>query len=187
MKPDPISEVIERFSNTVGKYGGAAVLTILIGVMTYEVIARHLFNSPTRWALEYSAFLQVILVAVTASYILNEDGHVHIDLLTEMMPKVWQHRLHAVGAALGALFCVFLAAQMWTAAAWAWKVNTASDTMGVPIAPIQFVLFGGLALLAVQFAVRCIKFSRLAAAARSGHVRDDESPTRTAQGAPFDG
>lgn len=187
MTLDSLLGSVERVSNAIGRYGGAGLLILLIGVMAYEVGARHLFGAPTRWALEYSTFIQVMLVAVTGAYILNEDGHVHIGLFTEMMPVVWQHRLHAFGSVLGALFCALLATQMWFAAAWAWKVKTASDTMGVPIAPVQFVLFAGLALLALQFLARSIRYARRARAASRGLDQYAEQTSARGHGVNIDG
>lgn len=154
--------VIEKTSGAVGKYGGRTVLVLIILIMVYEVIARYVFNKPTMWALEFAVYAQVLLVALSVAYVLREEGHVCIGLVIEQFSEKKRHWLMCVNSIIGALFCAVLSVQMWNTARWSLKVSTASETMGVPLAPIQFILLGGLILLSLQFLARSYKYGRKA-------------------------
>jgi TRAP-type C4-dicarboxylate transport system permease small subunit len=155
------SGVINKVSKALGKTAGYSTLMLIMGVMFYEVIARYVFNSPTRFALEFAIYFQILLTASAAPYILQLEGHVSIGLVTERMSAKTRNWFLSITSIVGALYCGFLSVQMWKTAAWTLRVGTASETMGVPLAPLQFALFGGLVLLSLQFVARSYKYYQL--------------------------
>lgn len=156
-----IIEGIDKVSELTGKIGGYTTLILIIAIMFYEVIARYVFNSPTTFALEFSIFFQILLVATTAPYILKKEGHVSIGLLMERFSENTRNWLLCITSIIGSLYCAFLSVEMWKTASWSLKVKTASETVGVPLAPIQFALFAGLVLLSLQFISRSLKYYKL--------------------------
>lgn len=157
-----VSRAIDKTSGAVGKYGGRAMLVLIILIMVYEVIARYLFNHPTMWALEFAIYAQVLLVALSAAHVLREEGHVSIGLVIEQFSERKRHWFMCVNSIIGALYCVVLSVQMWNTARWSFEVKTASETMGVPLAPMQFILLGGFVLLSMQFLARSYAYARKA-------------------------
>jgi C4-dicarboxylate transporter, DctQ subunit len=153
---------IDRTSGFVGRYGGRGLLVTIVFIMVYEVIARYVFNRPTDWALEFAIYGQVLLVALSAAYVLREEGHVSIGLVIEQFSESKQHWFICANSLIGALYCVVLSIQVWNTARWSYQVKTASDTVGVPLAPLQFILFGGLVLLSLQFLSRSYAYGRKA-------------------------
>ena len=158
---------IETTSGAVGKYGGRAMLVLIILIMLYEVIARYVFNQPTMWALEFAIYAQVLLVALSAAYVLREDGHVSMGLVIEQFSDRKRHWFLCVSSILGALYCAVLSIQMWNTARWSIEVKTASETMGVPLAPLQFILLGGFVLLSLQFLSRSYAYGKKARESKS--------------------
>lgn len=72
---------IDRLSDLCGKL--AAVMFFVIGGMiTYEVIARYVFVSPTIWAEELSRFIQIWATYLAAAYVLRHRHLITIDLMT---------------------------------------------------------------------------------------------------------
>ena len=60
----------------------------LIGALCYEVIARYVFNAPTKWAYDITYMLYGTLFMMGAAYTLLVDGHVRVDALrTGLSPK----------------------------------------------------------------------------------------------------
>ena len=153
---------IGKTSGAVGTYGGRTVLVLIVLIMVYEVVARYVFNRPTMWALEFAVYAQVLLVALSAAYVLREEGHVCIGLVIEQLSERTRNWLVCANSIIGALYCIVLSIQMWNTARWSFTVSTASETMGVPLAPIQFILLGGLALLSLQFLARSAAYGKKA-------------------------
>lgn len=157
-----IIRIIGATSGLLGKYGGRSMLVLIILIMVYEVVARYVFGRPTMWALEYSIYSQVLLVALSAAYVLREEGHVAVGLVLERCSERRRNWLICVSSIAGAVYCAVLTIQMWNTASWSFRVNTASETMGVPLAPLQFVLTAGMCLLGLQFLARSYAYGRKA-------------------------
>ncbi len=155
---------IEGTSGVAGKYGGRPILVLIILIMVYEVVARYVFSQPTMWALEFATYGQILLVAVSAAYVLREEGHVCIGLVIEQLPERKQHWIVSANSIVGAAYCALLSIQVWNTARWSLQVSTASETMGVPLAPLQFILFAGFVLLTLQFLSRSYTSGRKARA-----------------------
>lgn len=161
-----IIRVISATSGLLGKYGGFFVLAVTILIMVYEVVARYVFGRPTMWALEYAIYAQALFVTLSAAYVLREEGHVSIGLVLEQLTEVKRNWLVCATSILGAVYSGVLSVQLWNTASWSLRVGTASETMGIPLAPLQFALFGGLCLLGLQFLVRGFEHGRRAIGAK---------------------
>lgn len=70
--------VIDTINEKVGSYTGF-LLVAMIFMMTYEVVSRRLFNSPTSWAWSLSTQLECIIVALAGGYCLLHHAHVRMD------------------------------------------------------------------------------------------------------------
>lgn len=67
--------------NTV--LGKAASFTIIVFMLflSYEVVCRYFFNSPTIWAHELSGFIFAAYLALTGPWILLRKEHVSVDIV----------------------------------------------------------------------------------------------------------
>ena len=84
---------------------------IAVFVYYYEVLARHVFNSPTNWAHESMFLLFGMQYLVAGAFTLREDGHVRVDVLYSRLPK----RARAVVDILTSIFFyLFCGALLWT-------------------------------------------------------------------------
>jgi len=75
----------DRLSGWFGKSFGWLVMLMTIG-MSYEVIVRYLFNSPTPWAYELSYIMYGTLFMVGGAYTLSQGGHVRGDFIYRLWP-----------------------------------------------------------------------------------------------------
>ena len=71
---------IDKFSKRVGNVV-CWILMPLIFAMTYEVLARKLFLSPTMWAYDMSRFFYGALFMLGAGYALSKGVHIRADFL----------------------------------------------------------------------------------------------------------
>lgn len=70
--------VIDAINEKVGFYT-SFLLVAMTFMMTYEVVARRLFNSPTSWAWSISTQLECIIAALAGGYCLLHHAHVRMD------------------------------------------------------------------------------------------------------------
>jgi TRAP-type mannitol/chloroaromatic compound transport system permease small subunit len=73
---------VDRFTNWVGIAVSWLLVPLILGV-TYEVIARYLFNAPTIWAFDLTYMLYGAVFMLGASYTLMKGGHIRTDMLWE--------------------------------------------------------------------------------------------------------
>jgi len=179
-RTDGLAATIDRFcahfgrvSGAVGRIGGYTAVLATVCLLFYEVIARYVFNAPTTFALELGLVFQVVLVAAAAALVLRDGGHVAIELLTERMSARPRMRLDAVHSLFGALLCALLAWLIWRSAAWSLRVGSLTESIEVPLAPLQFFMFAGFVLLGVQFLCRAWTSFRQAGGGRTrSHVEE---------------
>lgn len=96
---------IDRLSDICGRLA-AALFFVIGGMITYEVIARYVFISPTIWAEELSRFIQIWATYLGAAYVLRHRHLIAIDLLTARLGPRWRRVTEAAGLVFIAVFCV---------------------------------------------------------------------------------
>jgi len=75
----------------------------LVLIVLYEVLMRYVFNAPTIWGFEATAFAYGLHYMFGLSYTENQAGHVRVDIITARLSD----RAQAILGVLGYLF-VFL-------------------------------------------------------------------------------
>ena len=75
-----VAHGIDRVSRTSGHVIAWLVLPMVLS-LTYEVIARYLFNAPTQWAYDMTFMLYGTFFMLGAAYTLQRKGHVRTDSL----------------------------------------------------------------------------------------------------------
>ncbi len=131
----------------------ALVLASLI--LSYSVLTRLAFHSPTYWQDEASVFLLVGATFMTAAYVQGRRGHVAIEALSALLPpKVNAVRLLLVDIASCA-FCAFFTWKSYVLLHEAWEDgHVSSSTWGPPLWIPYSVMMLGMALLTIQIALQ---------------------------------
>jgi TRAP-type C4-dicarboxylate transport system permease small subunit len=124
-------------------------------ILSYSVLTRSLFHTPTYWQDEASVFLLVGATFMTAAYVQSKRGHIGIEALVGLLsPRVNHIRLMLVDVASLA-FCAFFAWKSWTLAHEAWVDGQVSNSMWSPPLAIPYGLMAiGMTLLCVQIALQ---------------------------------
>src|SRR5437764_7349743 len=74
--------VIDRFTDTTGMW--LAWLNLpLVAAVSYEVIARYLFNAPTLWSFDVTYMLYGTIFMLGAAYALHKGAHIRTDFFYE--------------------------------------------------------------------------------------------------------
>lgn len=143
-----IARTIWALVTAGGVLSGIGILGIA-GVMTWEVVARYLFNAPTSWALEVVSYLLVASASLGSAYTLRHNGHVAVDVVVQMCPPIVQRVLRALTHAAIAAFALVLIVYGAEQVRHAYRLGEISLT---PLAmkmwiPSAVVPLGGLLLL----------------------------------------
>ena len=95
----------------VSGVGGALLLLIVMGVTTYEVVMRYIFNSPTTWSLEISVILTLWATFLGIAYTLQQGGHTSVDLVINRLSPRKRKAIRICIYLFMLLFSIFLT---WT-------------------------------------------------------------------------
>lgn len=95
--PLNIIKIIDTLNEQIAKvFSYLNILLIL--TLTYEVVSRYAFNSPTQWSFDMTYFLSSLFLVLGMAYTWQIGGHVGVDLIARKLPK----RLNAL------VFVVFM-------------------------------------------------------------------------------
>ena len=144
--------IIERCNLVLGMVSGLGILLMGL-ILTYEVVCRYFFNSPTIWAQETSIYLFMWTMLAAASYTLQEGTHVAVDLVLERVPARVRHLLEVATGIVGTVFCAIVSVQAYEMIAATVRFGKVSATpLRVPLWIPQSALLMGFVLLTFQFA-----------------------------------
>ncbi len=156
--------VIDTLSEWSGRIFAWLVIPLVAG-LTYEVLARYLFNAPTIWAYDLSYMLYGAHFMLGAGYTLLKGGHIRTDIFYQSWSPRTQGKVDALLYLLlffpGMLFFFWMGGQeFWQA----WSIGERSDAS--PWRPILYPLKAtlplGALLLLVQGVSEFIKSGHLA-------------------------
>jgi TRAP-type mannitol/chloroaromatic compound transport system permease small subunit len=134
---------MKRFLNLIDKINdqGGKIISFLvifmIGAMTYEVIARYIFDSPTIWSRETVQFLLGGYAILGGAYVFRHQGHVNMDILYSRLPPRWRAVADLITSGFFFLFCGVL---LWFGAKYAWKSWDLGETTGSTWAPPEYFI-----------------------------------------------
>tara|TARA_Y200000002_G_scaffold206541_1_gene170368 strand:+ start:138 stop:614 length:477 start_codon:yes stop_codon:yes gene_type:complete len=118
--------------NKIVKYSGnlASALFIAIGfIVSYEVIMRYLFNSPTVWVNEISRFLQIWATYLALTYSFDRKEFIRITVLYDKLNAVGKKVLDLISAIFILTFSLFVLYFGWLIAYDSIKVGRTSSTI----------------------------------------------------------
>lgn len=126
-------------------------------ILSYSVLTRTLFHSPTYWQDEAAVFLLVGATFMTAAYVQSQRGHIGIEAFSGLLPPaVNRVRLWLVDIA-SFLFVAFFAWKSWTLTHEAYADGQVSNSMWSPPLAIPYAMMAaGMTLLCVQLALQII-------------------------------
>lgn len=143
---------IGHLSNKINILGGtlSGIFILVIGlIVTYEVIMRYFFRSPTTWVLEISIYLSIGCVFLAGGYALKEKMHIHVDVLTRRFSSQNQILLQLMCLFMTLLYCFVLTWKGAEMAITSFQRGEVSPTvLNIPMTiPHSFVPIGGALLI----------------------------------------
>jgi TRAP-type mannitol/chloroaromatic compound transport system permease small subunit len=75
---------VDRALKKQGEFSSFVIYPLVI-IVIYEVFMRYVFNAPTIWGFEATAFAYGVHYMLGLSYTENQDGNVKVDILTSRL------------------------------------------------------------------------------------------------------
>jgi len=96
--------VIWWIITTLGRLGCLMYLSVAV-IITFEVIMRFVFRSPTMWVMEVSSLLTIMASFLLFAYTLQEKGHTRVDFITAMVSRKSVFFLELFTSLLALVYC----------------------------------------------------------------------------------
>ena len=121
-----------NYYNKLVQYSGylASALFIAIGfIVSYEVIMRYLFNSPTIWVNEVSRFLQIWATYLALTYSFHKQDFIRITVIYDRLNENGKKILDFISFIFILIFSSFVVYYGWLIAYDSLKVGRTSSTI----------------------------------------------------------
>ncbi len=86
------------------------LIALLVGVMTYEVVLRYVFERPTLWANELSLWMAGFLFLFAGQYAMQQRSHIRIFIIYDLFPRWLQKVCDTISVIL---IVIFAFAMIW--------------------------------------------------------------------------
>jgi len=120
---------LETFNDWVGNIISFCIVIFVI-ILTYETIARYLFNAPTKWAYQLIWSLSCLYFFLGGVYALRHNGHINMDVIYNR----FSIRGKAIADLLTSLlFFLFIGILFCKGIEFAWESLTRLENSGPPL------------------------------------------------------
>ena len=153
-----------NYYNKLVKYSGylASALFIAIGfIVSYEVIMRYLFNSPTIWVNEVSRFLQIWATYLALTYSFHKQDFIRITVIYDRLNETGKKILDFISFIFIIIFSCFVVYYGWLIAYDSLKVGRTSSTiLDVPSFLTELAIPLCFAFLVIRVILEAIRYMR---------------------------
>ena len=137
---------IDKLAKGIGNIVSYLILAI-VAVVTYEVVARYWFNSPTSWAWLINKQIFGVYVMIAGSYALLHNMHIRIEILYERYPKWFKRFVHWATFFAAVVFLGSLCWKSGVMGLQAWdNKELAMGVFKLPLYPLKLFMPIGAAL-----------------------------------------
>ena len=153
-----------NYYDKIVKYSGylASALFIAIGfIVSYEVIMRYLFNSPTIWVNEVSRFLQIWATYLALTYSFHKQDFIRITVIYDRLNQTGKKILDFISFIFIIIFSCFVVYYGWLIAYDSLKVGRTSSTiLDVPSFLTELAIPLCFLFLVIRVILEAIKYIR---------------------------
>ena len=153
-----------NYYNKIVQYSGylASALFIAIGfIVSYEVIARYVFNSPTIWVNEVSRFLQIWATYLALTYSFHKKDFIRITVIYDRLNETGKKILDFISFIFIIIFSCFVVYYGWLIAYDSLKVGRTSSTiLDVPSFLTELAIPLCFAFLVIRVIFEAIRYIR---------------------------
>ena len=124
-------------------------------VLTYSVFSRYIMKASTDWQDETAVFCLVGATFLSGAFVQARRGHIGIEVVSGLLPDVWNRARQVAIDLMCTLFCAFFAWKSWTLFHESWVDKQTTSSSWAPPLWIPYVLMSiGMTLLCLQLLVQ---------------------------------
>lgn len=132
------------------KFAGLVMLIMAL-IMTYEVVARYVFNAPTKWAWDINSQLLCLIMVVAGGYAQLHRTHIRVDVIYSRWSDRKKATVDFFASFLPLLFLGFLLYSTGVMAKRAVeRLECAPTYFAPPVYPLKVVMIVGVFLFLLQ-------------------------------------
>ena len=159
---------VDRVNEWVGKYVSWLVIPLTV-VVTYDVILRYIFDSPTIWAWDIAVQILATIAILGGGNALLVGAHIGIDVLVERLSP---RKRAIIGLITYVFFFFSVGILLWKTAVGAWAsalIGERSYSFAAPpVYPLKIVMAVGVALLFLQGIANFIRLLSTVSSSKTG-------------------
>jgi len=127
------------------------LFVVMTLIMSYEVVARFVFNAPTIWAWDVNTQLLCFIVILSGGYTLAHKGHVRMDMFTSRWSARRRAWVDLATSFLPLIFCGLLLIESYELAAESVALREVGEgLLHAPIYPLRVAVVLGILLFLAQ-------------------------------------
>ena len=142
-------------------YLAAAILVLISVSISLDVVLRYTINNPLKWVFEGTEYAMLFITFLAATYVLQKDEHVRLDLAINVMGKRLRAGINAFTSLVMAVVCLVLT---WSSAKYTIYLFQNDVTLikyyTIPKFVIYFIIPVGFFLLFIQSLKRTYQYIR---------------------------
>ena len=151
--------LIQRLTTYSLNTGMGWVLVMML-LTTFDVAGRYFFSKPVLGSIELSKFMLAVFGILGMAYTHSTGSNVRVTMLTQILPGRF--------AAFVKTLTDFLSLQIFAVLSWYSMVmgidelhmHTTTDTLGIPVFPLYFLLASGSLFLSLEIIINLIESIR---------------------------
>lgn len=148
--------IIERLAGFALSVGMGWVIVMML-LTTFDVAARYFFSKPIPGGIEMSEFMLAIFGICGMAYTHQSGANVKVTMLTSVLPPRLARATEVITVLLSFQIIAMLAWYGVVAGIEEIHAGTTTDTLGIPIYPLYFLLSAGAGLLCLELLVNLIE------------------------------
>ena len=146
-----ISSIFDRFLDSLVYLAAFLVVFMTVGVIT-EVVLRKVWQVSIPWMHEATEYSIVWISFLVAAWLLREDGHISIDILTNRLKPETQALLNTITSVLGIIVFLIIAWFSLQVALGYLQIDARIPSIARPLKfPLYIVVPVGTFLIFIQF------------------------------------
>ncbi|MCK6454494.1 MAG: TRAP transporter small permease subunit [Alphaproteobacteria bacterium] len=138
----------------------AAMVGLLIALMTYEVVVRYVFGAPTVWGYELTTWVMGASFLLAIAYALATRSHVRVDFVRDLFGAKAIHAVDLAGYVLFLLpLLLWLTVGLWDyfLGAYLTGERTGQSAWNPEVWPFRLVMLLGVAAWTLQVVAEIVK------------------------------
>jgi TRAP-type C4-dicarboxylate transport system permease small subunit len=136
---------------------GMGWVIVMMLLTTFDVAGRYFFSNPIPGAIEMSEFMLAIFGILGMAYTHHSGANVKVTMLTSALPPRFARLIEIITILLSFQIIAMLVWYGIVSGIEEFHAGTTTDTLGIPLHPLYFLLSAGAGLLCLELIVNLIE------------------------------